>query len=343
MPAFTRRLLSLPTMALALALVAGCSDDDDDDIINPPPTPATPSGLAAEWQEDGTIDVRWNTSTGATAYVLQRAISTAPATFTAVGGDIAATSYNDDDVTTGTGYIYRVAARNSEGTSAFSAGVAATETGDAVEVLTGPITADLTLDADTLYVLQGYVKVTNGAELTIPAGTKIVGDFETKGSSLWILPGSKINANGTAAAPIVFTSEQPEGSRKPGDWGGLIIIGNGVSNRSGAISTEGPTGVSEVYSGGTDNNDDSGTLRYVRIEFAGYDVTGTGQELNALSSYAVGNGTTYEYIQTLAGLDDSFEWWGGAVDGRYLMSLESGDDHFDWSEGYRGRNQFLIA
>jgi hypothetical protein len=70
---------------------------------------------------------------------------------------------------------------------------------------------------------------------------------------------------------------------------------------------------------------------------------GAGQELNTLSSYAVGRGTTYEYIQTMAGLDDSFEYWGGAVDGRYLVSYESGDDHFDWTEGYQGRNQFLIA
>ena len=82
----------------------------------------------------------------------------------------------------------------------------------------------------------------------------------------------------------------------------------------------------------------------MRIEFAGYDVSsGNGQELNSLSMYAVGRGTTLEYVQALAGLDDSFEWWGGAVDGRYLVSYESGDDHFDWTEGYRGRNQFLIA
>ena len=85
-------------------------------------------------------------------------------------------------------------------------------------------------------------------------------------------------------------------------------------------------------------------LRYVRIEFAGYDVSnGAGQELNSLSSYAVGRKTVYEYVQTMAGLDDSFEWWGGAVDGRYLVSYESGDDHFDWTEGYQGRNQFVIA
>jgi hypothetical protein len=82
----------------------------------------------------------------------------------------------------------------------------------------------------------------------------------------------------------------------------------------------------------------------VRIEFAGFDVSnGGGQELNSLSSYAVGSGTTYEYVQSMSGLDDSFEFWGGAVKGKYLISYEAGDDHFDWSEGYVGRLQYLIA
>ena len=186
----------------------------------------------------------------------------------------------------------------------------------------------------------------SGATLTIQPGTKIVGDTTAPGSSLWILRGAKIEANGTAVAPIVFTSARAAGNRKPGDWGGLIIIGNGIINRSGdPILTEGgAAGVAENYAGGTDNNDNSGTLRYVRIEFAGYDISnGAGQELNTLSSYAVGRGTTYEYIQSMTGLDDSFEWWGGAVDSRYLVSYESGDDHFDWTEGYQGRNQFMIA
>ena len=210
--------------------------------------------------------------------------------------------------------------------------------------LSGNVTASRTLFSDTVYTLSGYVKVTNGATLTIQPGTRIVGDTTVAGSSLWILRGAKINATGTATQPIVFTSARSSGNRKPGDWGGILIIGNGIINRTGTpIQTEGPGAVSENYAGGTDNNDNSGTLKYVRIEFGGYDVSGTGQELNALSSYAVGRGTTYEYIQTLMGLDDSFEWWGGAVDGRYLISYESSDDHFDWTEGYVGRNQFLIA
>ena len=213
-------------------------------------------------------------------------------------------------------------------------------------VITGPITTDRTLSADTTYTLSGYVKVQSGATLHIPAGTVIVGDTTVVGSSLWILRGARIDAQGTASAPIVFTSARAAGTRKPGDWGGIIIVGNGIINRTGAtILTEGgAAGQAENYAGGTDNTDNSGTLRYVRIEFAGFDISnGAGQELNALSSYAVGRGTTYEFVQTMAGLDDSFEWWGGAVDGRFLVSYESGDDHFDWTEGYQGRNQFLIA
>jgi hypothetical protein len=219
-------------------------------------------------------------------------------------------------------------------------------TGEAV--INADITQSRTLFADTTYTLQGYVKVTNGAVLTIEPGTTIVGDAETPGSSLWILRGARIEANGTATQPIVFTSEKPAGSRAPGDWGGIIIIGNGIINRNSAgapILTEGGVaGEAENYAGGTDNTDNSGTLRYVRIEFAGYDISGAGgQELNGLSMYAVGSGTRLEYVEVMSGLDDSFEWWGGAVDGRYLVSYESGDDHFDWTEGYRGRNQFLIG
>jgi hypothetical protein len=137
---------------------------------------------------------------------------------------------------------------------------------------------------------------------------------------------------------------QPEGSRAPGDWGGIVIVGNGIINKVGTVATEGPQEAAQTYSGGTDNLDDSGTLRYVRIEFAGFDVSaGAGQELNSLSMYAVGSGTTLEFVQSLTGLDDAFEWFGGAVDGRFLVSYEAGDDHFDWAEGYRGRNQFLIG
>jgi hypothetical protein len=211
-------------------------------------------------------------------------------------------------------------------------------------VLNADIAANRTLHSDTVYTLSGAVKVLAGATLTIEPGTTIVGDTLSPGSSLWILRGAQINAQGTAGSPIVFTSAKSAGNRAPGDWGGIIIVGNGIINRAGVIQTEGPPGESEDYGSGNNNADNSGTLRYVRIEFAGYDVSGgAASELNGLSLYAVGSGTTIEYVEVLSGLDDSFEWWGGAVDGRYLISYESGDDHFDWSEGWVGRVQFAVA
>lgn len=233
------------------------------------------------------------------------------------------------------------------GTACFSdssvTGVTTGTKGNAV--LSGNLSANRTLYADTVYTLSGYVKVQASATLTIQTGTKIIGDTTVAGSSLWILRGAKIDAQGTATNPIVFTSARAAGNRKPGDWGGIVIIGNARINRTAnPIFTEGPQNTAENYAGGTNDNDNSGTMRYVRIEFAGYDVSGgQGQELNSLSMYAVGRGTTIEYIQSVAGLDDSFEWFGGSVDTRYLVSYESGDDHFDWAEGYSGRNQFMIA
>ena len=216
--------------------------------------------------------------------------------------------------------------------------------GSCTAQLTADITANRTLYKDTVYTLASYVHVLSGATLTIEAGTTIKG---TTGSALFILQGAKIQANGTATEPIVFTSDQAVGSRKPGDWGGLILVGKGIINRAGTIDVEGTGGGSTAnyvvtYSGGNDNADNSGTLRYVRVEFAGFGVAAN-QELNSFTFAAVGSGTTLEFLEALAGFDDSFEWWGGAVDSKYLVSYEAGDDHFDAAEGYLGRNQFLIG
>lgn len=213
-------------------------------------------------------------------------------------------------------------------------------------IINADITSNRTLSNDTVYTLSGFIKVTNGATLTIEPGTRIVGDFGNVGSSLFITRGARIIANGTAAEPIVFTSSRPVGTRQAGDWGGLVIIGNATSNRSGTVVLEGtgtgPSNPQQVYSGGTTDTDNSGTLRYVRVEFAGY-ATATDAELNSFTFAAVGSGTTMEYLQVMNGLDDSFEWFGGTADAKYLVSYESGDDHFDMSEGFRGRLQYLIA
>ncbi|HEV2130688.1 MAG TPA: hypothetical protein VGR27_06275, partial [Longimicrobiaceae bacterium] len=214
-------------------------------------------------------------------------------------------------------------------------------------VISTNITQDRTLYRDTVYTLRGFIKVANNATLTIQDGTRIEGDYEVVGSSLFVLRGARIRALGTRERPIVFTSSRPAGQRASGDWGGLIIVGNGIINRIPEVVLEG-TGTDltinppVVYSGGDNNDDNSGTLRYVRIEYAGY-ATAQDAELNSLTLAAVGRGTTLEHVQVLRGLDDSFEWFGGAVNGRYLVSYESGDDHFDASEGYVGLNQFMIA
>jgi hypothetical protein len=335
----TKSAIRTLAAALALTALAACGDDPTG-----PGQLSAPTGLAVQQLSLTSVRVSWNAVTGAQTYLVQRAVAGDPTNFTTVSDTVTGTQYDDAGLTAGVTYSYRVAAAAAGATGAFTTAVPIT-TGVAAATLTGNVTADRTLTRDTLYTLSGYVKVASGATLTIQEGTRIEGDANTLGSSLWILRGAKIVAIGTAAEPIVFTSARPAGSRKPGDWGGIIIVGNGIINRTGAtITTEGPQGVAENYAGGANNADSSGALRYVRIEFAGYDVSaGQGQELNSLSMYAVGSGTKIEYVQSLGGLDDSFEFWGGAVQGRYLVSYEAGDDHFDWSEGYRGKLQHIIA
>lgn len=335
---FVRR----PLVGVAVALLALSPSACEDTAAPVPPEP--PANLTVTQLSLTAVQVSWNAVSGADSYRLERATAANPGVFTQVGGALTQPTYSDTGLTAGVTYGYRVAAVAGELMSDFAGPVAIT-TGLKAATLSGNITSSRTLKADTVYTLSGFVKVTNGATLTIEAGTRIVGDTAAPGSSLWILRGAKINAQGTASQPIVFTSARAAGNRAPGDWGGIVIVGNGIINRTGTtISTEGPANVSENYAGGTNNADSSGVLKYVRVEFAGYDVSnGAGQELNSISMYAVGSGTKLEYVQSMSGLDDSFEFWGGAVQARYLVSYESGDDHFDWSEGFQGKLQYLIA
>jgi len=223
--------------------------------------------------------------------------------------------------------------------------------------ITLDIETSRTLYAETTYTLKGFIHVKSGATLTVMPGTTIQGALSPAGSSLFILPGGKIQAVGTATKPIVFTSSNPAGSRQPGDWGGLIIVGKAIDNRSagspsgvevegtntcGAGCTTSGQNYQVIYSGGSDNADDSGELRYVRVEFAGF-APSNGNELNSFTFAAVGNKTKLSYLQAMAGLDDSYEWFGGAVDADHLVSYEAGDDHFDMSESYSGRIQYAIA
>jgi len=309
----------------------------------PPATPAVTAASATS------ASVTWSAVTGATNYVVQRATGVSGGTFVTISPAAqTGTTFLDTGLEPNAAYRYRIQAIRPTGPSQFTAEIAVTTrpAGSVAGVINANVTASRTLFADTVYTLSGFIQVADGATLTIQPGTRILGDFATTGSSLFITRGAKIDAQGTAANPIVFTSSRPVGQRQPGDWGGIIIVGRGIVNKTGTITIEGTgNGVNnpaQIYSGGADNADNSGIMRYVRVEFAGF-ATATNQELNSFTFAAVGSGTRLEYLQTLAGLDDSYEWFGGAVDGKYLVSYEAGDDHFDISEGYVGRLQFLIA
>lgn len=337
-----RSLIRFGALATVVALAA-CGDDGNGPSILP-----TPGGFEVNAVSSQEIELTWDAVSGATGYIVERAPGTST-TFTEVAQPTSA-NFTDADLEPSTTYSYRVAAvssdpaQNSNFTSAQS--VTTLEPGRQEVQVTTDITTNTTWVPDNVYRLIGFRKVANGATLTIEPGTRIVGDFDVTGSSLFVLRGGRIDAQGTAGNPIVFTSSRAAGTRQSGDWGGLILVGNGIINRSSPTNLEG-TGTSPDnpllnYAGGTDNADNSGILRYVRVEFAGFGPA-QDQELNSFTFAAVGSGTTLEYLQSLAGLDDSFEWFGGAVDGRYLVSYDSGDDHFDMSEGYVGRNQFLIG
>jgi hypothetical protein len=337
-----KRALRIPaaTLAAAVVFLTGCDDDPTGVDL------AAPTGVTVSAVSPTSVMVSWEGVSGATSYEVDRADGSG-GSWTTVN-TTGETSYLDASVTTGASYRYRVTAVGGSLRSGASNPTSAFTVPDEIRKrITENITVNTTFHADTVYELSGFIKVANGATLTIEPGTKIIGDYDIPGSSLFILRGAKIMAEGTPERPIVFTSERPVGQRQPGDWGGVIIIGNGIINRGAPTYIEGTGTDDELnplqdYSGGTDNDDDSGVLRYVRIEFAGFP-TAPNEELNSLTMAAVGRGTTIEYVQILLGLDDSFEWFGGAVDGRYLISYESADDHFDMSEGYVGRIQNVIA
>jgi len=203
-------------------------------------------------------------------------------------------------------------------------------------VVSGNITENTLWKSQDTIKLDGYVYVKEGATLTIEPGTLIKGISDTK-AALIIERGGKIIAEGTSQKPIVFTSDKPAGERRPGDWAGIIICGKAPINQTGGVAEmEGGTGVSY---GGNDPNDNSGVLKYVRIEFAGFEVS-SGNEINGLSMGGVGRGTKIEYVQVSFGRDDSFEWWGGTVDAKYLISYRAGDDDFDTDNGFSGRIQY---
>ncbi len=212
-------------------------------------------------------------------------------------------------------------------------------------------TGTVTWTKDKVYVLDGLVFVNDGQTLTIEAGTVIKGNpgSGVNASALVVARGGKIMAEGTASEPIIFTNvtDDLQGSvpvKAKGLWGGLIVLGKASLNSDpGESAIEGiPTSEARGIYGGTDDNDNSGTLRYISIRHGGTDI-GDGNEINGLTLGGVGSGTTIDHIEVIANKDDGVEFFGGAPRCKHMIVAFCGDDSFDYDEGYRGMGQFWVA
>lgn len=200
-------------------------------------------------------------------------------------------------------------------------------------VLDKDITENVTLETGKNYTLNGGIHVKAGATLTIQPGVTITAKHDGTVDYILVEQGAKIDAQGTASQPIVMTSEKKEA----GAWGGLHICGYAHTN-NGSGSSE----IGNAPYGGNNDADNSGTLKYIRLEYTGY-AFDEEHEANGVSFYGVGNGTTVEHLQPYKGSDDGFEFFGGSVNVKYLVATSCSDDSFDWTEGWNGKAQFLVA
>jgi hypothetical protein len=214
--------------------------------------------------------------------------------------------------------------------------------------LEGSITSNMTLDATKRYLIKGKVYVQAPATLTIPAGTILFGEKDSDGT-LIINRGAKLDAQGTATNPIIMTSQAPKGFRNRGDWGGVVLLGKAYNSNGVSAPIEGITATSNsengVYGPGNGNaadDDNSGILQYVRIEYAGIALS-PDNELNSLTMGSVGSGTTIDHIMVSYANDDAFEWFGGSVNHKYLIAYSTNDDDFDTDRGYNGKVQFGLV
>ena len=192
----------------------------------------------------------------------------------------------------------------------------------------------VTLDATKVYKLTGKIQVNNGATLTIPAGTIIQGTGGTQ-AYIAIAQGGKLNVEGTAAKPVVMTSGLA--TKAAGDWGGVVICGKAPINRINGGTGTAQSEVADLTYGGTIANDNSGSIKYLRIEYAGA-AFNSEKEFNGLSLFGVGSGTTIDYVEFFQGADDGVEFFGGTVNTSNLISIGNEDDQFDWTEGWSGTN-----
>ncbi|GIV37002.1 MAG: hypothetical protein KatS3mg032_1381 [Cyclobacteriaceae bacterium] len=342
----------------AVVWISSCGSDD--------PEPAAPSltlsatsfsGLVGA---DASVDVTISAPGGlASLTVLKNGAAFDNKTY---AGETTATyslDYTIESATAGTVFNFTFQAVDRNGKSSAIANYAVTVSSKEIVVVSGVINSSVTWTSDKIYQLSGYVRVGDdskrsggtditGVVLTIQPGTIIQGlpkSGTTPPGTLIVQRGNQIIANGTADNPIVFTSSKAPGLRNPGDWGGLVIVGRATNNQSANAELEGNYG---AFHGVGDtpiadpDNDNSGSLRYVRIEFAGTPIN-PNQEVNALTLGSVGRATTVEYVQCSFGLDDAFEFFGGTVNAKYLMAYRGLDDDFDVDNGWSGNVQWAIG
>lgn len=338
-------------------MLTACSDDDNEGTDIPDP-PVAPTGLSLTVSGQ-TIQADWNAATGADSY---NAVLTTAGESDRTESGLGSPSVSFSNLTPATTYFLQVTAQNDGGVSQPATASAMTEAEpETVVQVTGDILTNTTWTSDKTWVLNQPIFVgkdcgPDGADpecvevtLTIEPGTTVVGKTDlpqgVRGAYLVVSRGSRLvaDATGEARAPtedevIVFTSDNPRGSRAVEDWGGLVINGQAPTNAGDEAQGEGDSG----FYGGEDVNDDSGILRGVRIEFAGDDVTPVDQ-LNGLALQGVGAGTTISYVQIHYNKDDGIEPFGGTVSVDHLVVTGIGDDSVDGTDGYRGFMQFIIG
>ena len=315
------KFMSMAAIA-AMTLCTACSEDDNTPNPEPPVADAYSSELFLAAANNNTINYNFsNTFTNKFVGTIDGG-----ADMTKVDNFFEAAAYRgavpaNNDWTDG----WIRTSGNGDETSA-----------NAVEILKGELTANKTLLKDKVYALSGEYIVKTGATLTIEEGVKIVAMTNDESVDyILVQQGAKIEAVGTKENPIIMTSDKKES----GAWGGLHICGKAHTN---AENGEGTSEIGNAAYGGSADNDNSGTLKYIRLENTGYALDSE-HEANGISFYGVGNGTTVEYVQAYNGSDDGFEFFGGSVDVKHMVVTNCSDDSFDWTEGWNGRGQFLVA
>lgn len=334
-----KNILKLTFVVLPLLTFVSC---DEDDAVKPAPTvtvdPAALSGLPGT---DVTVSVTVDAPNGGKTLVVFQGATEVESI--ELAGAVSSTNEISFTIPANAviGSVITLTFQATDNANLPSSLASAEITvNDPIIVLSGDLTTQ-TLAADRKYLIRGQTFIRNGVTVTIPAGTVLMGEKATKGT-LVVDRGGKIICNGEANKPVVMTSNQAVGARDKGDWGGLVILGKAYTNQANpAIEGISPT-VNFGAADRTADNDNSGVYKYLRVEYAGIELT-PNNETNSITLGGVGSGTTFEYVQVSFGGDDGFEWFGGTVNGKYLISLSTWDDDFDVDYGYSGNVQYGLV